>query len=325
MYQRRQKGETVLRIISLLQRDGAVSRTLLAEKLGLYTSTMSIRTRELLELGIIRETGPADAGSGGGGRRAVMVELEPGYGCFGGMYLRHGGVGASLFSPSLVELSRRVVPLSEGSPEDIVRACREAAGWLAGESGGAAFRGLGFAASSVVGEGAVEASSHFPWTVGELPALLSAETGVPVCTENDANLAALADLDLLEREQRSLLHLLFYEEIPTVGSGIVLDGRIYRGSTGAAGELDEGLWPLDPPLARNILRLGTLMARYLDVDALFISGEMKPAVLKELSALIESGTGGFDVRLVSDRRWVEKGAALMAMRNHIQLITGGDD
>jgi hypothetical protein len=66
------------------------------------------------------------------------------------------------------------------------------------------------------------------------------------------------------------------------------------------------------------------MGRYLDVNAVFISGEMEPELSAEILSLIGGSNRGFSLRLITDTRWVEKGAALMAMHKHIQLITGGD-
>ncbi len=324
MYQQRQKWETVLQIITQLQREKTASRSSLAEGLELYSSTISIRMKELVGRGLIRECGTGEGGQRGG-RRATMVELNPAYGCFGGIYLRRRELTASLFTLALDETAQKSIPLLSGKKEEVLQACRDAAGWLNSEGGGSLL-GLGCAASSVVlGGGTVGSSSHFPWTLEELPRILAAGTGGAIIhTDNDANLAALADLDLLERNERNLIHFLVYDRIPTIGSGIVLDGKVYRGSCGGAGELDETLWSLDKPLAGSILRLAGLMGRYLDVNAIFISGEMEPELSGEISSLIETSDCGFSRRLITDKRWVEKGAALMAMHKHIQTITGGD-
>jgi hypothetical protein len=51
---------------------------------------------------------------------------------------------------------------------------------------------------------------------------------------------------------------------------------------------------------------------------------MEPELSAEILSLIGGSNRGFSLRLITDTRWVEKGAALMAMHKHIQLITGGD-
>lgn len=69
-----------------------------------------------------------------------------------------------------------------------------------------------------------------------LRAALGDRLGVPVFVDNDATVAALAEAH--DDELRLVVHNLVMLTIGTgVGGGIVLGGRIFRGSTGAAGEL----------------------------------------------------------------------------------------
>ncbi len=74
--------------------------------------------------------------------------------------------------------------------------------------------------------------------------VLEERLGVPVFVDNDANVAALAEahneeLDLVAR------HLVMFTFGTHVGGGLVLGGRIYRGATGAAGELGHTILGLD--------------------------------------------------------------------------------
>ena len=74
--------------------------------------------------------------------------------------------------------------------------------------------------------------------------VLEERLGVPVFVDNDANVAALAEahdeeLELVAR------HLVIFTVGTHVGSGLVLGGRIYRGATGAAGELGHTILGLD--------------------------------------------------------------------------------
>ncbi len=64
--------------------------------------------------------------------------------------------------------------------------------------------------------------------------LLAREVGKPVCVDNDANLAALAEARLgAGKDSRYLIHLTLGTGI---GGGIALDGHLYRGALGSAGE-----------------------------------------------------------------------------------------
>ncbi len=64
---------------------------------------------------------------------------------------------------------------------------------------------------------------------------IASEIGLPVCVENDANAAALGEfLSLSEPRPASFVHLTLGSGI---GSGIILDGRIWHGACGFAAEL----------------------------------------------------------------------------------------
>ncbi len=63
--------------------------------------------------------------------------------------------------------------------------------------------------------------------------LLRRAFGVPVVLDNDANAAALAELKFGHKKQNFI-----YLTLSTgIGAGIVIDGRVYRGAAGNAGEV----------------------------------------------------------------------------------------
>jgi glucokinase len=99
-------------------------------------------------------------------------------------------------------------------------------------------RSVGVAVPSVVdfATGRVRASVNVPLADVALREVLCERLGVPVIVDNDATCAALAeayddDGALVAR------HLVMFTVGTGVGGGIVIDGRVYRGATGAAAEL----------------------------------------------------------------------------------------
>jgi predicted NBD/HSP70 family sugar kinase len=67
-----------------------------------------------------------------------------------------------------------------------------------------------------------------------VPEVLERRLGVPVQVDNDSNLGALAELRL--GAARGKRHVLYLRVSHGVGSGLVVDGRIFHGRSGAAGE-----------------------------------------------------------------------------------------
>jgi glucokinase len=92
--------------------------------------------------------------------------------------------------------------------------------------------------------GRVVSSVNIPLKDVSLRSVLGERLGVPVYVDNDATVAALAEAH--DSDLRLVAHNLVMITIGTgVGGGIVLGGRIYRGSTGGAGELGHTLVGLD--------------------------------------------------------------------------------
>ncbi len=102
--------------------------------------------------------------------------------------------------------------------------------------------GVGVGVPSIVefATGRVVASVNIPLKDVPLRKALGERLGVPVFVDNDATVAALAEAH--DEQLRLVAHNLVMLTIGTgVGAGIVLNGRIFRGSTGAAGELGHTL------------------------------------------------------------------------------------
>ena len=84
--------------------------------------------------------------------------------------------------------------------------------------------------------GEIAASTNIPLAGVPLRKVLGDRLGVPVFVDNDATVAALAeahdeDLKLVAR------NLVMITVGTGIGGGIVIDGRIFRGGSGGAGEL----------------------------------------------------------------------------------------
>ncbi|HAI20475.1 MAG TPA: transcriptional regulator, partial [Clostridiales bacterium UBA8153] len=85
-------------------------------------------------------------------------------------------------------------------------------------------------------------SPNLHWQQVPVARLLGSVLGVPVYVDNDVNLAALAEHRLgAGQGYRDLIMVTIGTGI---GAGLILDGKLYRGSGGSAGEL--GHLPVDP-------------------------------------------------------------------------------
>jgi glucokinase len=126
---------------------------------------------------------------------------------------------------------------------------------------GASPAAVGIGVPSVVdfATGRARWSVNVPLEDVPLRALLSDRLGLPVFVDNDATVAALAEAH--DQDGRLDVHNLVMFTVGTgVGGGIVIDGRSYRGATGAAGELGQTLVSIDEriPAATRFPQPGSL-------------------------------------------------------------------
>jgi glucokinase len=110
------------------------------------------------------------------------------------------------------------------------------------EDAPAPVEGVGIGVPSVVefATGRARSSVNIPLSDVPLREVLEQRLGIPVFVDNDATCAALAEAHD-EQGELDVLNLVMFTVGTGVGGGLVLAGRVYRGSTGAAGEVGHTL------------------------------------------------------------------------------------
>jgi len=137
------------------------------------------------------------------------------------------------------------VPSTGYSQEGVVDLLAEAIERARGERPGTAVAGIGIPARVDFPRG------HAVGTVNldleDLPVrdLVAERTGIPVALDNDANLAMLAEA--VHGAARGTRNALMLTIGTGIGGGIWIDGELYRGATGSAGELGHVVVDPDGP------------------------------------------------------------------------------
>jgi predicted NBD/HSP70 family sugar kinase len=184
-------------------------------------------------------------------------------------------MGAAHVSVALTDLRGRVLAWQE-KPQD-VRGDPEGTRALVGRLADACLARWGKGAHRLAGIGVAvpcPVDPRHPGTLSQLvmPAWegrlglepLAARLGVPLLVDNDANLGALA-----ERwwgAGRDVQDFAFIKVATGVGSGHIIDGKIYRGASGIAGEI--GHLALDPNGAPCVCGLRGCLATLVGSQAL---------------------------------------------------------
>lgn len=107
---------------------------------------------------------------------------------------------------------------------------------MAGSSEPVAACGIGFGGPVNFDAQRIVNSTHVPgWDDFPLPEVVQRALGIPAVVDNDANVGALGEF--VFGVGQGCRHLVYYTVSTGIGGGIIIDGHIYRGGNGNAGEL----------------------------------------------------------------------------------------
>jgi predicted NBD/HSP70 family sugar kinase len=242
-------------ILEQIQRDGPVSRAQVARDIGLSKPTVSLGLTALLDAGLVREVGRS---SGRPGPSAVLYELNPMAGWVVGVDVGRRRVRAALADITGDVVARRDEPARASSARTLIGQIGAIAHGLAAEAG----IGWDQVHHVTVGSpgvfepvrGAVILAPNLPgWGRQGLLERLRGELGDRIWVENDVNLAA--EGERWRGLARDVRNFGFLSVGTGVGMGLVLDGRLYRGASGSAGEV--GYLPIGAdPHDRQVRRRG---------------------------------------------------------------------
>ncbi|MFD5205210.1 ROK family protein [Streptomyces sp. NPDC058375] len=224
------------RVVRAVRMAGSLTQAEIARSTGLSAATVSNIVRELKDGGTVEVT-PTSAG----GRRARSVSLSGDAGIVIGVDFGHTHLRVAVGNLAHQVLAEESEPLdvdassAEGfdRAEVLVKRLIEATGIGPEKVIGV---GLGVPGPIDVESGTLGSTSILPGWTGINPSEeLSGRLGVPVYVDNDANLGALGEL--VWGSGRGVKDLAYIKVASGVGAGLVIDGTIYRGPGGTAGEI----------------------------------------------------------------------------------------
>ncbi|MGO4725685.1 MULTISPECIES: ROK family protein [unclassified Inquilinus] len=216
---------------------GPLSRSELSALTGLSKAAITGLSRELIQDGALAESDVA-AAPARQGRPSILLTLNPSYGYFIGASIVEEPVTLVLTDLQGAVLGQRSAPWSN-DPREIAETIRQAVPHLLGGAGIPAdrLRGIGVALSGLVNNDQDRClhSANLGWLDLPVAAVIAGATGVPVFLENDANAVATGErLYGLARDFRTFTTVTFGDSI---GCAHYVDGALYRGHGGGAGEI----------------------------------------------------------------------------------------
>jgi glucokinase-like ROK family protein len=220
-----------------LHHEGPLSRAQLAKQTRLHKATISSLVEELIALGLVHEVGmqPSEIG-----RPSILLKLNPEAGTIIGVEIGVGFLSVILsnFTGEIVWKRYEETSTAAGQTEilacayrlveEVCQSARQGAGRLLG-------MGLALPGMVDIEKGVLVFSPNLQWRDVPLQKMFAEQTGLPVYVDNDANAAALGEHLFGVARQKG--HFLFIVAGVGVGGGLFLNGDLYRGATGLAGEI----------------------------------------------------------------------------------------
>ena len=149
-------------------------------------------------------------------------------------------------------LASNEVPSTGYSQEAVIDLLAQEIGRLAGEWPAVGAVGVGIPATIDFQRGYAISTVNLGLEDMPVREMLAERLGMPVFIDNDANLALLAEADIgAARDTRDAVMLTLGTG---VGGALLLDGELYRGSTGAAAELGHIVIEFDGPKCQGNCR-----------------------------------------------------------------------
>jgi N-acetylglucosamine repressor len=233
------KRKNLLDVLAVIQQKNRISRAELARITRLTPATVSSTAAELGRLGLVREIGH---GKSMGGRRPILIELNP-----EAFYLMGVDVGITKVIALITDLHGGVLSKTrlevdvQAGKEHILSRVREAAERTLAAVGDRVRKKV--SAMGVAVPGLVDIEKNISVFAPNLPdwksvpigEILTKEFTLPVFVENDARAMALGETRYGAAVGYD--NILCLNVGHGIGSGIIVNGEVYRGKAWAAGEI----------------------------------------------------------------------------------------
>jgi len=221
-------------ILQTIRRRQPVSRSEIADETAISRTTVSQLTDELLQEGWIREVGQGLSGTKGG-RKPITLSINDDAAWVVGVDI--GGCGTTAALCNLAGQVKSITSFSSPPTSGLDSLVEQLEHFLSQADPEVRIIGLGIGAPGITrsADGVVVSAPALGWTDVPLKRLLEERLGLPVYVENDVNLAALGEC--WKGAGKGKRNVIMITIGTGIGCGLILDGTLYRGSRGAAGEI----------------------------------------------------------------------------------------
>ncbi|MBT1279039.1 ROK family transcriptional regulator [Thermoanaerobacter sp. CM-CNRG TB177] len=223
-------------VINEIRMNGPISRTDISKNLNLGLSTVTNIVEELESQNLVHEVGEADST---GGRKPILLEFNYNYGYIIGIKIEENNLIFALTNLKSEILEKRVVPFKKGTNSNTVlnMVVENIEKLITKIPYNKNLMGIGVAVSGLVDQqrGRLIYSGMLNWSNVEIGNIVENKFNVPVYVDNDVNAYTLAEL--WYGHGRKLNNFIVVTYGSGIGSGIVINKKLYTGDFGGAGEI----------------------------------------------------------------------------------------
>jgi len=318
-------------VLNTIKNFGPISRTDIARRTGLSAATITGITTDLIEDSLVFEK---EQGDSSGGRRPILLALNPRGGFVVGLKLTEENVTAALTDLEATVIAKQTILIEDMSVDMVINSIVEVVEKLEHQASIEQQNlygvGIGLAGIIDADRGVLRYSPIFGWHDVPLVDLLQSRLKVPVFIDNDVN-----TFTLTERwfgKGQGVDNFLTVTVGRGIGMGIVVNGQLYQGVKGGAGEF--GHTVINPEGQMCDCGKRGCLETYASDPALvraaktsFENGKMKKAVnsINELQTLAEEGDPGAKNVYAKAGETLGRGIAnLINVFNPELIIIGGE-
>jgi glucokinase-like ROK family protein len=222
-------------VLDTIKKHSPISRADIAQSVGLNKGTVSSLVSELLEEDLIYESGP---GLSSGGRRPVMLLFNQIAGYSIGIDL-----GVNYLLGLLIDLNGNIINekkinFNQLTFSQIQRHLFEMIDHLISSAPKSAYGiiGIGVGVPGIVSKsGEILLAPNLEWKHVHLKEIIESRYDVPVIIENEANAGAYGEKKY--GISQNFDNIIYVSAGIGIGTGLILNGNLYRGSNGFSGEL----------------------------------------------------------------------------------------
>lgn len=348
MNKSQERYQNMFSLFRTLRLEGTLTQSELKDRLHLQASTISYLVNDLKREGLLQPSSLENtAAKGKVGKPGQYLEIANEEAYFLGLYLEETFLDLHVIGLADQEIHFQHLPLENPSPQELIQKIISLIDHFTTVYTN--IKGVGIAVKSVVDTQGNLSSFKRTFIDREVPKIWKVEgftasikasfPNLHIVVENDANCAAVYYQAASKQETASSMVFIINQKPFGIGSGIIIDGKLFKGCNGASGEIffsDRSIQNLveqnalhqDPIQLMGLLAESILKALYLiDPQLVCLTGgllsDLSNESILQIKALFKDCPYPIEVISQEHLSLPAKGVVLLVADTYISTMLSG--